>query len=73
MFIPPVATLEDYLDLISAIEATAEALNLPVIIEGEKPPFDPRIASYSITPDPGVIEVNIQPSTSWRELAYIIV
>ena len=71
IFIPPVSTLEDYLDLISAIEATAETLNCPIIIEGEKPPFDSRIEHYSITPDPGVIEVNIQPARSWRELAHI--
>ena len=71
IFIPPVSSLEDYLDLISAIEATAEVLNLPVIIEGEKPPHDPRIVQFSVTPDPGVIEVNIQPAKSWKELAHI--
>ena len=71
VFLPPVATLEDYLDLIAAVEATALSLNCPIILEGEKPPFDPRIASFSVTPDPGVIEVNIQPTHSWRELAYL--
>ncbi len=71
IFIPPVSTIDDYLDLISAIEATADTLDLPVIIEGEKPPHDARIESYSVTPDPGVIEVNIQPARSWKELAHI--
>lgn len=71
VFVPPVSSLEDYLDLLSAIEATAEVLDLPVIIEGEKPPSDPRIVSFSVTPDPGVIEVNIQPAQSWKELAHI--
>jgi len=71
VFVPPVSTVEDYLDLLSAIEATAEVLDLPVIIEGEKPPSDPRIVNFSVTPDPGVIEVNIQPAQSWKELAHI--
>lgn len=68
VFLPPLATTEDFLDLISAIEATAERLGMPVILEGEIPPADPRIGSFKLTPDPGVIEVNIHPSTSWGEL-----
>jgi uncharacterized protein (DUF2126 family)/transglutaminase-like putative cysteine protease len=69
VFIPPVSTLDDYLELLSAIEATAEALDLPIILEGEKPPFDHRVQHLSVTPDPGVIEVNIHPAASWAELA----
>ena len=71
VFVPPASALEDYLDLITAIEATAAELQLPVIIEGYKPPSDHRIANFQITPDPGVIEVNTQPSQTWRELADI--
>ncbi|MCG8528158.1 MAG: transglutaminase family protein, partial [Opitutales bacterium] len=72
VFIPPVSTLEDYLDLVSAIEATASVLKKPVLIEGEKPPHDPRIEQFSVTPDPGVIEVNVQPATSWKDWVYNI-
>jgi uncharacterized protein (DUF2126 family)/transglutaminase-like putative cysteine protease len=72
VFIPPVSTLEDYLDLVTAIEATAATLGIPVLIEGEKPPSDHRINQFSVTPDPGVIEVNIQPAKSWRELVYLV-
>ncbi len=69
VFMPPVTRLDDYLELVAAIEATAHELQLPVVIEGYKPPSDHRLASFQITPDPGVIEVNTQPAETWRELA----
>ena len=68
IFMPPVARLEDYLELLTAVEATAAELQLPVVIEGYKPPSDHRLANFQITPDPGVIEVNTQPAQNWREL-----
>ncbi|MES2973297.1 MAG: transglutaminase family protein [Pseudomonadota bacterium] len=68
VFMPPLARLEDYLSLLAAIEATAEELGLKVILEGYPPPRDPRLKLLQVTPDPGVIEVNIHPATSWSQL-----
>ena len=71
IFMPPVERLEDYLELVYAAELTAKELDLPIHIEGYPPPTDHRLEVIKVTPDPGVIEVNVHPARSWREAIQI--
>jgi len=71
LFFPPLHYLEHYIELLTFIEETAEELDIPVVIEGYEPPKDHRIKKLLVTPDPGVIEVNIHPSNNWDELKKI--
>ena len=68
IFLPPLPYLESYIQIMALIEETAAELNTPVIIEGYEPPRDPRLQKLLVTPDPGVIEVNIHPASNWREM-----
>lgn len=68
VFLPPLVQLEDYLELLASIEQTAAHLKMPICIEGYPPPSDPRVEKFMITPDPGVIEVNVMPASTWAEL-----
>ena len=70
VFLPPVGLVEDFISLVHAIDATVQALGVRVRMEGYAPPDDPRIGRFAITPDPGVIEVNIHPAASWDELKH---
>src|SRR5690606_24865444 len=72
IFLPPLAHLEHYVELTHAIECAADELKCPVILEGYEPPRDPRLRKLMITPDPGVIEVNVQPAASWEEFLGIV-
>ena len=67
VFMPPTTHADDYFALLGVVEDCAEALDVALHIEGYPPPFDPRINVIKVTPDPGVIEVNIHPAKNWRE------
>jgi uncharacterized protein (DUF2126 family) len=71
VFLPYVSKLPDYLDLVAAVEDTCQHLQKPVWLEGYPPPADPRLRSFSLTPDPGVLEVNLPPASNWEELEKI--
>ncbi|MEX2365271.1 MAG: transglutaminase family protein, partial [Pseudohongiellaceae bacterium] len=72
IFMPPLTKLEEYLILLDHVEKVAAELKQAVIIEGYEPPRDTRIKKLMVTPDPGVIEVNVHPAKSWEELKAII-
>ncbi len=67
IFMPPTEALEHFIDLIARVEAAAAKADCPVVIEGYDPPPDPRLRSTTITPDPGVIEVNVAPTATFAE------
>jgi uncharacterized protein (DUF2126 family)/transglutaminase-like putative cysteine protease len=67
VFLPPTEELEHFVDLVTRIEAAAAKTDCPVVIEGYGPPADPRLVTMSVTPDPGVIEVNVAPTASFAE------
>jgi uncharacterized protein (DUF2126 family) len=71
VFLPPQALIENFLELIIAIEQTCSELGLSVVLEGYTPPKDSRVEDISVTPDPGVIEVNVQPAHNWQQLKNI--
>ena len=71
VFLPYAAVLADYLDLVSAVEDTCRFLKMPVWVEGYAPAPDPRLRSFSVTPDPGVLEINLPPARNWDELEEI--
>ncbi|MBR0649399.1 transglutaminase family protein [Roseomonas terrae] len=68
IFFPPLFAAEDWLDMVAAVEATAAEMGRKVVLEGYLPPSDPRLLNFSVTPDPGVIEVNIHPATGWEDV-----
>jgi uncharacterized protein (DUF2126 family) len=68
VFLPYAPKLADYLEVIAAVEDTCAHLHKPVWLEGYAAPSDPRLKTFSVTPDPGVIEVNLPPAASWDEL-----
>ncbi|MGE0334090.1 MAG: transglutaminase family protein, partial [Gammaproteobacteria bacterium] len=68
VFMPPLTEVAAYLELVARVEDTAQALGCAVVIEGYEPPRDPRLVHLRVTPDPGVLEVNVNPVADWPAL-----
>jgi uncharacterized protein (DUF2126 family)/transglutaminase-like putative cysteine protease len=68
VFLPYTPVAADYLDLIAAVEDTCNYLGVAVWLEGYAPNPDPRLRSFGLTPDPGVLEVNLPPTANWDDL-----
>lgn len=71
VFMPPLSRIEEYAALLAVVEDAVAALDMRLLIEGYPPPHDARVQTLKVTPDPGVIEVNVQPASRWRELCRI--
>ncbi|MEM6764756.1 MAG: transglutaminase family protein [Bacteroidota bacterium] len=69
IFLPPIETMDMFLDLLASIEKVSKEMETPIILEGYQPPHDSRMTKLVVAPDPGVIEVNIHPASSWKEIS----
>jgi uncharacterized protein (DUF2126 family) len=67
IFLPPLPTFALFVDLIAILSDCARALGVPIAFEGYPPPKSPDLWHLLVTPDPGVLEVNIPPTRSSRE------
>ena len=72
VFLPPLPTAARFCDIVQSIDETAADLDLDVQIEGYPPPSSPELLRLAVTPDPGVIEVNIPPTRTAREHAALM-
>jgi uncharacterized protein (DUF2126 family) len=69
VFLPPLLTADDFFALVAEVDAAREETAVPVVLEGYPPPSGPDLYRLSVTPDPGVLEVNLPPVASLREHA----
>lgn len=68
VFMPPFNRIEHYLEVLAVVEKVAAELSVSFFIEGYSPPSDKRITKLLVTPDPGVVEVNVHPAKNWKEI-----
>lgn len=66
VFLPPLASVAEFTELLAAVDRARRDVGTEVRIEGYAPPSDPQLFQMSVTPDPGVIEVNLPPTATLR-------
>ena len=69
VFLPPLPSFARFCRLVEAIDAVRDEIGIDAALEGYPPPPSPDAFRFSVTPDPGVLEVNIPPSSSTIEYA----
>jgi uncharacterized protein (DUF2126 family) len=67
VFLPPLPSAAQFIALVEAVDEAAMDLDLRFALEGYAPPKSPDLTHLAVTPDPGVIEVNIPPTRTGRE------
>jgi uncharacterized protein (DUF2126 family)/transglutaminase-like putative cysteine protease len=72
VFLPPLDSAADFLDLLSQVEDASAAEQVPVALEGYPPPDSPQLSRFSVSPDPGVLEVNVPITRRAREHAELM-
>lgn len=71
VFVPPLDSGAAYLDLLAHLQSAARKLQTPLLLEGYPPPPEARVTGFSITPDPGVLEINLHPCADWKSLVEV--
>ncbi|MBX3271016.1 MAG: transglutaminase family protein [Sandaracinaceae bacterium] len=67
--LPAFESVDLFVGFLGVVAAAARALPLDaLILRGYPPPVDDRVAFTTVTPDPGVVEVNMAPCRSATEL-----
>jgi uncharacterized protein (DUF2126 family) len=67
VFLPPLRTTAEWIGLVEIIDGVRRDLGTDVVLEGYPPPRGPELSHMAVTPDPGVLEVNLPPTSSLAE------
>lgn len=72
VFLPPLATAADFEELVAAVDEARRALGVEAGLEGYPPPPGPELVRIGVTPDPGVVEVNLPPTEGTRDHVQLV-
>ena len=71
-FVPPQEDFDAFCRLVRAIDETRIETGLEASLEGYAPPRSDGQLRIAVTPDPGVLEVNLPPCSSMREYEALV-